>query len=125
LLGPLTSQDGHLFLNKTLQSLHIDGSQNEIEEVGAKAITQMLQTNNTFKATNNTLKVLDLMWTNSLKASDVCMILKSLEKNKTLCTFGLQDCKGVEGDEVLTKLMDLLRFNPWLIEIDLLETPLE
>jgi hypothetical protein len=26
---------------------------------------------------------------------------------------------------VLTKLMDLLRFNPWLIEIDLLETPLE
>jgi len=46
LLGPLTNQDGHLALNKTLQLLHIDGIQIEIEEVGAKAIAQMLQTLN-------------------------------------------------------------------------------
>jgi hypothetical protein len=56
---------------------------------------------------------------------DVCTILESVEKNETLDTLDLRVCEAVGGDVVLAKMMDLLRANPWLKEIDLTNTPLE
>jgi hypothetical protein len=61
----------------------------------------------------------------SLEPSDVCTILQSLEKNETLHTLDLHSCEGVRGDDVLAKVMDLLRINPWLKKIDLAGTQLE
>jgi len=56
---------------------------------------------------------------------DVCTILESLETNETLHTLDLSRCEEVRGDGVLAKMMDLLRANPWLKDINLDDTPLE
>jgi hypothetical protein len=75
--------------------------------------------------TNDSITHLTIAVDHSLEPSDVCTILESLEKNKTLHTLGLSYCEGVRGDDVLAKVMDLLRINPWLKKIDLTGTQLE
>ncbi len=55
----------------------------------------------------------------------MCVILESLEiPNETLRTLDFDCCEGVDGDEVLAKLKDVLQVNFWL-EIRLENTPLE
>jgi hypothetical protein len=85
---------------------------------GAKVVAQML-------LTNDSITHFKIVGDNSLEPSNVCTILKSLEKNETLHTLDLSLCRGVRGDDVLAKVMDLLRINPWLKEIDFSHTPLE
>jgi hypothetical protein len=75
--------------------------------------------------TNDSITHLRIAQDYSLEPSDVCTILQSLEKNETLHTLNLRYCEGVRGDDVLAKVMDLLRINPWLKEIDFSGTPLE
>lgn len=42
----------------------------------------------------------------------MCVILESLEiPNETLCTLDFDCCEGVDGDEVLAKLKDVLQVN--------------
>jgi hypothetical protein len=60
-----------------------------------------------------------------LEIPDVCQILESLQKNQTLRILDLSMCKGVRGPDVLTKMMDLVRMHPCLMEIDLEGTPLQ
>jgi hypothetical protein len=55
----------------------------------------------------------------------MCKILESLQKNQALRHLHLSHCKGVEGPDVLAKMMDLVRMHPCLMEIDLQGTPLE
>jgi hypothetical protein len=74
--------------------------------------------------TNRSLTEINLMDA-PLEQSDVCKILESLQKNQTLRSLDLSWCKGVEGPDVLAKMMDLVRMHPCLMEIDLQETPLE
>jgi hypothetical protein len=73
---------------------------------------------------NRSLTDIDL-GDNPLEQSDVCKILESLQKNQTLRSLGLQGCKGVEGPDVLAKMMDLVRMHPCLMEIYLERTPLQ
>jgi hypothetical protein len=73
---------------------------------------------------NRSLTHIDLVGT-PLEQSDVCKILESLQKNQTLRSLDLSECKGVEGPEVLAKMMDLVRMHPCLMEIELDDTPLE
>jgi hypothetical protein len=65
LLVPLTGQDEHLPLNKSLQSLSIGGAESRMGQKGAKAIARML-------CTNTTLKDLRVGCEPSLTPSDVC-----------------------------------------------------
>jgi hypothetical protein len=60
-----------------------------------------------------------------LEQSDVCKILESLQKFQTLGYLGLSHCKGVEGPDVLAKMMDLVRMHLCLMEINLNGTPLK
>ncbi|KAH8948835.1 hypothetical protein BDL97_11G115600 [Sphagnum fallax] len=118
LLVPLTGQDEHLPLNKSLQSLSIGGAESRMGQRGAKAMARML-------CTNTTLKDLHVGYEPSLTPSDVCVILESLEiPNETSRTLDFDCCEGVDGDEVLAKLKDVLQVNSWL-EIGLENTPLE
>ncbi|KAH9544644.1 hypothetical protein CY35_12G005200, partial [Sphagnum magellanicum] len=103
-------------LNKSIKQLHLVGTRMGRE--GAKAVAQML-------LTNDSITHLTIESDHSLEPSDVCTILESLEKNETLHTLGLTWCGGVRGDDVLAKVMDLLRINPWLKEIDFSRTPLQ
>jgi hypothetical protein len=73
---------------------------------------------------NRSLTNIDLGNT-PLEQSDVCKILESLQKNQTLRSLGLSWCKGVEGPDVLAKMMDLVRMHPSLMGIQLFDTPLE
>jgi hypothetical protein len=116
LLQPLTCDDGNQLLNKSIKKLHLFGTWMGRE--GAKVVAQML-------LTNDSITHLTIAAGNSLKPLGVCTILESLEKNETLHTLDLRGCKGVEGDDVLAKVMDLLRINPWLKKIDLRDTQLE
>ncbi|CAK9198095.1 unnamed protein product [Sphagnum troendelagicum] len=116
LLQPLTCDDGNQLLNKSIKKLHLFGTWMGRE--GAKVVAQML-------LTNDSITHLTIAAGNSLKPSGVCTILESLEKNETLHTLDLRGCKGVEGDDVLAKVLDLLRINPWLKQIDLRDTQLE
>jgi len=116
LLQPLTGDDGNQLLNKSIKQLHLVGT--GMGREGAKAVAQML-------LTNDSITHLAIESDHSLEPSDVCTILESLEKNETLHTLGLTWCGGVRGDDVLAKVMDLLRINPWLKEIDLSGTQLE
>jgi hypothetical protein len=53
------------------------------------------------------------------------VILESLKiPNETLRPLDFDCCEGVDGDEVLAKLKDVLQVNSWL-EIGLENTPLE
>jgi len=116
LLAPLTGHDGKPPLNKSLKRLILRGW--ELGQRGARAIAQML-------LTNDSLTHLGIPIARSLEPLDVCTILESLEKNETLNSLNLRSCQAVGGDDVLAKMMDLLRANPWLKEIDLSRTPLE
>jgi hypothetical protein len=116
LLQPLTGDDGNQLLNKSIKKLHLSGTMMGRE--GAKVVAQML-------LTNDSITHLTIDYDPSLEPSDVCTILESLEKNETLHTLGLTQCEGVRGDDVLAKVMDLLRINPWLKKIDLTDTQLE
>jgi len=116
LLQPLTCDDGNQLLNKSIKKLHLSGTMMGRE--GAKVVAQML-------LTNDSITHLTIDYDPSLEPSDVCTILESLEKNETLHTLGLTQCEGVRGDDVLAKVMDLLRINPWLKKIDLTDTQLE
>jgi hypothetical protein len=62
---------------------------------------------------------------NPLEQSDVCKILESLQKNKTLRSFRLLGCEGVKGPDVSAKLMDLFQMNRSLTDFDLTDSPLE
>jgi hypothetical protein len=115
-LAPLTGHDGKPPLNKSLKKLTL--RQWDIRQGGARAAAQMLRT-------NDSLTHLGLQLAKFSDPSDVCTILESLETNETLHTLDLSGCKAVGGDGVFAKMMDLLRANPWLKEIDLSGTPLE
>jgi hypothetical protein len=116
LLQALTCDDGNHLLNKSIKQLRLIFT--AMGREGAKVVAQML-------LTNDSITHLTIHGDNSLEPSDVCTILESLEKNETLHTFGLIRCEGVKGNDVLAKVMDLLRINPWLKEIDFSHTPLE
>jgi hypothetical protein len=116
LLQPLTCDDGSQLLNKSIKQLCLGYTRMGRE--GANVVAQML-------LTNDSITHFTIDGDYSLEPSDVCTILESLEKNKTLHTLGLRYCEGVRGDDVLAKVMDLLRINPWLKEIDFSHTPLE
>jgi hypothetical protein len=116
LLQPLTCDDGNQLLNKSIQQLHLFHTR--MGQEGAKVVAQML-------LTNDSITHLKIAHDNSLEPSDVCTILESLEKNETLHTLDLRWCNGVRGDDVLPKVMDLLRNNPRVKKIDLTGTQLE
>ncbi|KAH9544647.1 hypothetical protein CY35_12G005500 [Sphagnum magellanicum] len=116
LLQPLTCDDGNQLLNKSIKQLHLSGPWMGGE--GAEVVAQMLRT-------NDSITHLEIARNNRLEPSDVCIILESLEKNETLHTLDLNGCEGVRGDDVLAKVMDLLRINPWLKKIDFSRTPLQ
>jgi hypothetical protein len=116
LLQPLTCDDGNQLLNKSIKKLHLSGTMMGRE--GAKVVAQML-------LTNDSITHLTIAVDHTLEPSDVCTILESLEKNETLHTLDLCGCEGVRGDDVLANVMDLLRINAWLKEIDFSDTPLE
>ncbi len=116
LLAPLTGHDGKPPLNKALQQLKLGNW--GIGQSGATAVAQMLRR-------NDSLTVLDLSGSKFSDPLDVCTILESLETNERLQALHLSRCPAVEGDGVFAKMMDLLRANPWLKDIDLSGTPLE
>jgi len=116
LLQPLTCDDGSQLLNKSIKQLRL--IETRMGREGAKVVAQML-------LTNDSITHLTIAGDPSLEPLDVCTILESLEKNETLHTLELKRCEGVRGDDVLAKVMDLLRINPWLKEIDFSDTPLE
>ncbi|CAK9220618.1 unnamed protein product [Sphagnum troendelagicum] len=118
ILDPLTGHSGNPPLNQSLKvllfrTLKIGGDGGAI-----KAIAEML-------LTNNSLTKFSIDWDHTLKPSDVCTILSSLENNQSIRELGFRYCEHVGGADVLGKIMDLLRVNPWLTEIDLRLTPLE
>jgi hypothetical protein len=115
-LAPLTGHDGKPPLNKSLNKLRLVGW--KIGQRGARAAAQMLRT-------NDSLTHLGFTAAQFSDPSDVCTILESLETNETLHTLDLSCCGAVGGDVVLAKMMDLLRANPWLKDINLRVTPLE
>jgi hypothetical protein len=115
-LAPLTGHDGKPPLNKSLK--HLDLSTWYIGQRGARAAAQMLRT-------NDSLTHLGFSCAKLSDPLDVCMILESLETNETLHTLDLSWCEAVGGDVVLAKMMDLLRANPWLKDINFDDTPLE
>ncbi|CAK9198148.1 unnamed protein product [Sphagnum troendelagicum] len=116
LLQPFTCDDGNQLLNKSIKELYLACTR--IGREGAKLVAQILRT-------NDSITHLRIFNNRRLEPLDVCTILQSLEKNKTLHTLDLSACEGVRGDEVLAKVMDLLRINPWLKKIDFTRTPLE
>jgi hypothetical protein len=116
LLQPLTCDDGNQLLNKSIKQLHLFHTR--MGQEAAKVVAQML-------LTNDSITHLTIRCDDSLEPSDVCTILESLEKNETLHTLALSQCEGVRGDDVLAKVMDLLRINPWLKEINFSGTPLQ
>jgi hypothetical protein len=114
LIGHLGNPPANQSVNKLILSLcHIGRDGGAI-----KAVVEML-------GTNNTLMKFSIYGDLTLKPSDVCAILGSLENNQSLCQLGFPYCDHVEGADLLGKIMDLLRVNPWLTEIDLRYTPLE
>jgi len=103
--------------NQTLLSLSLESCRGvKGPDVSAKMIDLFQM--------NRSLTHIDLGWT-PLEQSDVCKILESLQKNQTLRSLVLFRCGGVEGPDVLAKMMDLVRMHPCLMEIDLRGTPLE
>jgi hypothetical protein len=103
--------------NQTLLSLSLWGCQ------GVKGPDVSAKMRDLFQM-NRSLTDIDLAHT-PLEQLDVCKILESLQKNQTLLSLSLWGCQGVEGPDVLARMMDLVRMHPCLIEIDLFQTPLE
>ncbi len=118
ILDPLTGHSGNPPLNQSLKELCFDGINIGGDGGAIKAIAEMLRT-------NNSLTKFSIVGDHTLKPSDVCTILSSLENNRSLLKLGFPWCDHVEGADVLGKMMDLLRVNPWLTKIDLECTPLE
>jgi hypothetical protein len=113
LIGHLGNPPANQSVNKLIWECHIGRDGGAI-----KAVVEML-------GTNNTLMEFIIFGDPTLKPSDVCAILGSLENNQSLRKLGFPACDHVEGADLLGKMMDLLRVNPWLTEIDLSQTPLE
>jgi hypothetical protein len=103
--------------NQTLLSLSLD----ECEGVKGPDVSAKMM--DLFRM-NRSLTNIDLGRT-PLEIPDVCRILESLQKNQTLRILHLHFCKGVEGPDVLAKMMDLVRMHPCLMEIELRGTPLQ
>ncbi|CAK9269836.1 unnamed protein product [Sphagnum jensenii] len=118
ILDPLTGHSGNPPLNQSLKELIFWATTIGGDGGAIKAIAEMLRT-------NNSLTKFSIEWDDTLKPSDVCTILSSLENNQSLRELGFYGCDHVGGADVLGKIMDLLRVNPWLTEIDLGRTPLE
>jgi hypothetical protein len=121
LLQPLAGHATVRPLNKSLAHLLIGGSGIGTVPLGqgaGEAIAHMLRT-------NDTLTHFSIQTGNGLKPSDVCKMLESLQKNQTLLSLSLLECKGVKGPDVSAKMMDLFRMNRSLTNIDLYGTPLE
>jgi hypothetical protein len=117
ILDPLTGHSKNPPLNRSLKELIFDGI--NIGGDGAiEAIAEMLRT-------NNSLTKFSIVNDQTLKPSNLGTILSSLKDNRSLLKLGFPYCNHVEGPDVLGKMMDLLRVNPWLTEIDLKATPLE
>jgi hypothetical protein len=116
ILDPLTGHSGNPPLNQSLKKLEF--IQCNFGDGGAQAIAEMLRT-------NNSLTKFSIQFDRTLQPSDVCTILSSLESNQSLRELGFSSCDHVEGVDVLGKIIDLLRVNPWLTEIDLRNTPLQ
>jgi hypothetical protein len=103
--------------NQTLISLNLQGCEAvKGPDVSAKMM-ELFQMNRSLTEIN--------LADTPLEQSDVCKILESLQKNQTLRSLDLHWCKGVEGPEVLAKMMDVVRMHPCLMEISLGGTPLE
>jgi len=102
--------------NETLLSLRLRGEGVKGPDVSTKMMDLFQM--------NRSLTHIDLAKT-ELDQSDVCKILKSLQKNQTLRHLGLGGCEGVKGPDVVAKMMDLVRMHPCLMEIELFGTPLE
>jgi hypothetical protein len=118
ILDPLTGHSGVPPLNQSLKELAFEQCNIGEDGEAIKAIAEMLRT-------NNSLTKFSILWDLTLKPSDVCTVLSSLENNQSLCELGFRGCDNVEGADVLGKMIDLLRVNPWLTEIDLTNTPLK
>jgi hypothetical protein len=114
-LAPLTSHDGKPPLNKSLKTLSLNNW--DFGQRGARAAAQLLRTNDSLTH----LGLINVRFS----GPSVCTILESLETNETLHTLDLRHSEGVGGDVVLAKMMDLLRANPCLKDIQLTGTPLE
>jgi len=138
LLQPLTGDGENLPLNTTLKRLTMTAPD------ATEAIVAMLATNNSL--THLTLHPTPIP---RLSSSDVCMILQSLKTNKTFQKLTItkrivhdhnpcdshdletddpwDNCQremdypwGVKGlDDVFAGIMDLLKVNPWLKDIDI------
>ncbi len=118
ILDPLTGHSGNPPLNQSLKELSFWDLNIGGDGAAIKAIAEMLRT-------NISLTKFSIYFDDTLKSSDVCTILSSLENNQSLGRLGFFGCDHVGGADVLGKIMDLLRVNPWLTEIDLGNTPLE
>jgi hypothetical protein len=118
ILDPLTGHSGNPPLNQSLKELIFRDLNIGGDGAAIKAIAEMLRTN--ISLTKFSIEVDD-----TLKPSDVCTILSSLENNQSLRELGFAGCPHVGGADLLGKIMDLLRVNPWLTEIELRRTPLE
>jgi hypothetical protein len=134
-----------LRMNRSLT--RIDLSDTPLEQSDVCKISESLQKNQTLlslelwackgvKGPDVSAKMMDLLRMNRsltridlsdtpLEQSDVCKILESLQKNQALRHLNLSYCKGVEGPDVLAKMMDLVRMHPCLMEIDFNGTPLQ
>jgi hypothetical protein len=118
ILDPLTGHSGNPPLNQSLKELIFWETIVGGDGGAIKAIAEMLRT-------NNSLTKFSIPIDPTLKPPDVCTILSSSENNQSLRELGFAGCEHVGGPGLLGKMMDLLRVNPWLTEIDLRETPLE
>jgi hypothetical protein len=118
ILDPLTGHSGNPPLNQSLQELIFWDLNIGGDGAAIKAIAEMLRT-------NISLTKFSIEFDDTLKPSDVCTILSSLENNQSLRELGFHGCDHVGGADVLGKIMDLLRVNPWLTQIDLGGTPLQ
>jgi hypothetical protein len=118
ILDPLIGHLGNPPANQSVNELKLLHSHIGRDGGAIKAVVEML-------GTNNTLMKFSIYGDPTLKPTDVCAILGSLENNQSLRKLGFHDCDHVEGADLLGKMMDLLRVNPWLTEIDLRGTGLQ
>ncbi|KAH9567131.1 hypothetical protein CY35_03G015000 [Sphagnum magellanicum] len=118
ILDPLTGHSGNPPLNQSLKELVFVDNNIGGDGGAIKAIAEMLRT-------NTSLTKFSIEWDYTLKPSDVCTLLSSLENNQSLRELGFTGCQHVGGADVLGKMMDLLRVNPWLTQIGLSGTRLQ
>jgi len=118
LVQPLTGHATARPRNKSLTHLTICGQlEGEMPQGAGEPISGMLRT-------NDILTHFEISEC-GLEPSDMCKILESLQKNRTLLSLDLHWCFGVQGPDVSTKMMDLFQMNRSLTHINLAATPLE